>query len=72
MAGAIDVAATIWPDESRSRLILKLIEAGERSLRSNSEDALEARRRAIRAVSGTLDDVYEPGYLETLRQDWPD
>lgn len=72
VANAIDAAAAVWPNESRSRLLLKLIEAGERALRNDLENAVEARRRAIRSVSGTLDDVYEPGYLQHLRQDWPD
>jgi hypothetical protein len=72
VANAIDAAAAIWPTESRARLILRLIEAGGQALRNEAENPIEARRRAIRAVSGTLDDVYGPGYLSALRADWAD
>ena len=32
----------------------------------------QRRRSAIAALSGSLTGVYEPGYLDTLRQDWPE
>jgi hypothetical protein len=37
-------------------------------------DELEARERRMRAVeetSGALTGLYEPGYLDGLREDWP-
>ena len=30
----------------------------------------ERRRRAIRQMAGSLADVYEPGYLDKLRDEW--
>jgi len=31
-----------------------------------------ARLAAIHATAGSAADIFDPGYLETLRQDWPD
>ena len=30
------------------------------------------RRLAIAELNGSLTGVYEPGYLDALRQDWPE
>jgi len=38
--------------------------------RDRAEEA-ERRRAAILRTSGALTGVYEPGYLERLRDDWP-
>jgi hypothetical protein len=72
VAAAIDTAAILWPDESRSRLLAKLIDAGGRALQNEVNGGTEARLRAIRSVVGTLDEIYQPGYLDELRNDWPD
>ena len=37
---------------------------------SEPNDAAE-RRAAIEETAGSADDIFEPGYLERLRQDWP-
>lgn len=31
-----------------------------------------ARRAAIQATAGSADEIFDPVYLERLRQDWPD
>lgn len=31
-----------------------------------------ARLAAIQATAGSAEGIFEPGYLETLRLDWPD
>ena len=31
-----------------------------------------ARLAAIHATTGSADDFFEPGYLNALREDWPD
>ena len=37
---------------------------------SGPDEAAE-RRAAIKGTAGSADDIFEPGYLERLRQDWP-
>ena len=32
----------------------------------------QRRRKAIAELNGSLTGVYEPGYIDALRQDWPD
>jgi hypothetical protein len=72
VARALDEAARHWPGErERRRLLLRLIEEGHRALREQNERARSARIAAVRATSGALTGVYEHGYLERLRADWP-
>ena len=72
VASALDTAATLWPDEPRSRLLLKVIEAGGRALEDERDVSDKARLAAIDSVAGTLDEFYPPRYLEELRSDWPE
>ena len=53
-------------------MIVHLIEEGHRVLREERENAIAARLEAVRATSGILTDAYEEGYLERLREDWPE
>jgi hypothetical protein len=72
VAEAIDVAATRWPDvRSRRELLLRLVEQGRQVIEREDAEELDRRRQAIRQTSGALTGVYEPGYLERLRDDWP-
>ena len=49
---------------------LRIETDGDRIVLSR-EDGLAARRlRAIDAVAGTMAGVYEPGYLDRLRDEW--
>ncbi len=65
----LDRAQRRWPDaENRKELLLKLVAAGGETLDSEAEDRL----RAIRETAGMFTGLYEPGYLERLREDWPD
>ena len=36
------------------------------------EPRRQRRRLAIAELNGSLTGVYEPGYIDALRQDWPD
>ena len=74
IASALQEAAEQWPDErnSRGRLAVHLIQEGHRALRKQREAAAAKRREAILRSSGMFDDVYEEGYLEELRKDWPE
>jgi hypothetical protein len=72
VAEAIDVAAARWPDvRSRRELLLRLVEQGRQVIERDEAEELDRRRQAIRQTSGALTGVYEPGYLERLRDDWP-
>lgn len=72
VAHALDVAAQTWPDESRSRLLLRLVDAGRRALEQRSEAAARDRLAAIEATSGKFTGAYGPDYLAKLRRDWPE
>jgi hypothetical protein len=74
IARAIEEAARTWPDEhgQRGHLLLRLVEKGYQALRAEREDAAASRREAIARTSGALTGVYEDGYLEHLREDWPE
>jgi hypothetical protein len=72
LAEALDAAAARWPEVgSRRELLLRLVEQGRYVIERDREEELERRRAAIRRTSGALTGVYEPGYLERLRDDWP-
>ncbi|MDE3205421.1 MAG: hypothetical protein KGQ66_14540 [Acidobacteriota bacterium] len=68
---ALDVAARRWPGEPRSKLLVRLVQAGGASLEREDIDAAGHRREAIRATRGKYDDVFGPAYLDELRRDWP-
>jgi hypothetical protein len=38
---------------------------------SREESLAERRRKALATVAGTIAGVYEPGYLDKLRDEWP-
>lgn len=73
VARAIDEAARRWPAAagSRARLLLLLIDAGYHTIREQRRREIERRRTAIVQTSGSLPGVYEAGYLERLRAEWP-
>ena len=72
VAEALDAAAARWPDvRSRRELLLRLVEQGREVIDSERRETTGRRREAIRRTSGALTGVYEPGYLERLRGDWP-
>jgi len=52
-------------------LLRRLILAGGETLEARRRRTVDGRRHAIERTSGTLTGVYGPGYLDELRQDWP-
>ena len=68
VARALDHAARRWPGEPRSKLLLHLIEEGERAL----EDQVDRKREVILRTSGAFTGAFGPGYLDELRKDWPE
>ena len=72
VARAIGVAAQRWPGEPRSRLLLRLIEAGRATLELGADAQARERRAAIQATRGKYADAFGADYLAQLRQDWPE
>jgi len=70
VARALDSAAVLWPGEPRSRLLVRVIAAGERAL--NGEASVTARRDALRRIAGTATGQYGENYLRDLRAEWPE
>ena len=67
---ALDAAAQLWPLESRSRLLPRVIRAGgEAVLR---DQVVASRRSAIARVQGAYGDAFDGDYLGALREDWPE
>lgn len=73
VARALDDAAKRWPEDraSRAKLLVHLVEEGHQALLDQAAEHGEARTMAIRHTSGVLTGLYETGYLERLREDWP-
>ena len=74
LAAALNVAARRWPEdaESRSRLLLRLVQAGERAIGEEQNRERKRRLAAVERTAGALSGVYPAGYLERLRDDWPE
>jgi hypothetical protein len=72
VAEAIDLATERWPETpSRGELLLRLVEQGRSVIERERDEEAERRREGVRRTSGALTGVYEPDYLERLRDDWP-
>lgn len=69
VADAIDQAALRWPGEPRSRLLIRLVREGARSLEPDLQR--DRREQAIIATSGKYAEAFDDRYLHTLREDWP-
>lgn len=67
---ALDLAARRWPGEPRSRLLLRLIEAGGSAVADDAGAAERDRLRVVQAVAGKYTGMYGPRYLDDLRRDW--
>jgi len=72
VARALDAAARRWPDEPRSRLLVRLITENGAAVAEVNEAEAERRRAAIEAVAGSFSGLYPEGYLEGLRAEWPE
>ena len=73
LRAALDEAAKRWPEDGDrpTALLLRLIDAGRRSVVGEAAARRAARLQAIEQASAGLEGVYPAGYLEELREDWP-
>lgn len=74
LARALDDAAKRWPEDAahRSRLLLRLVAEGHRVVAAEAEDARAAWLEVVSRTAGVGTGWYGPGYLEELREDWPE
>lgn len=70
VARALDLAARRWPNESRSKLLLRLVRAAGSALEEAEAETSLRRARAVEATSGKYLDAFGGGYLDDLRADW--
>lgn len=71
VARALDLAAKRWPGESRSKLLVHLVEVGAGILDHDEGAEDGAHRAAVLASSGRYAEAFGPDYLTGLRADWP-
>ena len=71
VARALDRAARRWPGEPRSKLLVRLIEAGDGILEHDDNTDDLAHRSAVLASAGRYAEAFGPGYLSELRAEWP-
>jgi hypothetical protein len=71
---ALEAAARRWPEDrgSRTRLLVHLVKEGHRALQNDAAGLHAARVDAVRVTSGALTGAFEPDYLASLREDWPE
>lgn len=74
VARALDDAAQRWPENKhdRRRLLLHLVEEGQRVALRQHDVHLAERCAAVTHTSGALTGVYGADHLAELRQDWPE
>lgn len=68
IAHAIDAAAASYPGQSRADVLRQLVQVGAEAITQQRG----AHRRAVTEHAGRHPDLYDPGYLEELREDWPE
>lgn len=72
VARALDLAARRWPNEPRSKLLLRLVQAGSDAIEEGHTEEARHRLAAIEATSGKYADAFSDTYLDELREDWPE
>jgi hypothetical protein len=73
LAKAIDEAANLWPDlaDERAEILRRLIERGIESIETEVNEKLEARRKAVLEVAGSLSGIWPENWREEFRSEWP-
>lgn len=70
---ALAAAARRWPEDRDrpARLLRRLIEEGRRSIEPRTATRRTERLDAAERISASYTGLYEPGYLDDLRSEWP-
>ena len=71
VARALDLAAKRWPGVPRSKLLLRLVDAGGSALERDHDIEASTHRAAVTGSSGRYDDAFGSDHLTELRADWP-
>lgn len=71
VARALDLAAKRWPEEPRSKLLVRLVKVGGGSLEHDQRVSADAHRAAVTNSSGRYAEAFAADYLTELREDWP-
>lgn len=69
VAEALKHAAQRWPGEPKSRLLINLAKLGSMQLTTTR---LDDRLAILEKIGDRYNSVYPDGYLEELRNDWPE
>lgn len=69
LAAAIDRFVRRHPGVTRAGAVKELAKAGARVGTADDESS---RRSRIAEIAGAFSDAYEPGYLDSLRDEWPE
>ena len=72
VAHALEVAAREWPGVPRAELIARLLSVGAESVEGARAERRAHRRKVLEETRGSLREAYPRGYLEDLREDWPE
>jgi hypothetical protein len=74
LAKAIDDAARLWPEvkDERAELLRRLIDRGIESVEAEFNKQIEARRKAVMEVAGSLSGIWPANWREEMRAGWPE
>lgn len=68
---ALEVARRRWPGQPASRLLTRLIETGAQAVEVEDIRTTHQHERAVSALTG-LAQHYPQGYLDEVRDGWPE
>ena len=69
---AIDVARQLWPDEKPGALLVRLIAEGGKSFEAQRDNQTERLMAARLSLAGRYTGAFGPGYLDEVRDGWPE